>query len=148
MAELLVSDTHACRRGHVPSTAQALSTVHVRGAGPAVGCSRPAAHTATARGTACHLLLFDRVYQFFEGVSHELYVLHPCQLTFFDTSVDREKTCLVQLLGLDQGVNPCLLPVFKRLYHLALVQQVLLILAEVLSADIFDFSKLFIVLFL
>ena len=55
---------------------------------------------------------------------------------------------MVNLLGLDQLVDPVFLPAFQRLDKLSLVQQMLLVLGEILSTHILDLRKLHVVLLL
>ena len=93
-----------------------------------------------------HLLLLHRINELLEGVSHELQVLQPRKLALFNARVDGEETRLVHLLGFDQSIDPVLLPLFKRLDHLRLMQQVFLIFAEILGTDVFNLSKLLVVL--
>ena len=88
-----------------------------------------------------HLLLLHRINKLLEGVSHELQVLQPRKLALFNARVDGEETRLVHLLGFNQSIDPVLLPLLKRLDHLRLMQQVFLIFAEILGADVFNLSK-------
>ena len=53
---------------------------------------------------------------------------------------------MVDLLGFDQSIDPVLLPLFECLDHFRLMQQVLLILAEILGTDVFDLSKFLVIL--
>ena len=48
-------------------------------------------------------------------------------------------------MRLNQFVHPAFLTLFEGLDHLSLVQQVFLILAEVLSAYVFDFLQLLVI---
>ena len=90
-------------------------------------------------------MLLHRVDQLLKRVPHELQVLQPCQLALLDPCIDREQPRLIDLLRLDQRIHPVLLPLLQRLHHLSLVQEVLLVLAEVLGTHILDLSKLLIV---
>ena len=93
-----------------------------------------------------HLLLLHSINELLKGVSHELQVLQPRKLTLFNARVDGEETRLVHLLWFYQSIDPVLLPLFKRLDHLRLMQQVFLIFAEILGADVFNLSKFLVIL--
>ena len=55
---------------------------------------------------------------------------------------------MVDFLRLDESVHPVFLSLLECFDHLSLVQQVFLILAEVLRANILDLAQLVVVLFL
>lgn len=95
-----------------------------------------------------HLVLLNGVDHLLDCVSHELQVLKPLQLTLFDPCVDREESRLVDLLRLDQGFNPAILPLFERLNHFFLVKQMLFVLGEVLCAYVLNLTQLLIILLL
>ena len=104
--------------------------------------------THASGGLPTHLLLLDRIYELLKCVSHELQVLKTGQLAFLNACVDREEARLIDFLRLDQGIHPVLLPRLKRSYHLCLMEQMLLILTEVLCANILNLAQLLIVFFL
>lgn len=95
-----------------------------------------------------HLLLFNRIDELLEGVSHELQVFEPGELTFFNARVDREESSLVDFLRLDECLDPAFLACLERLDQLSLMQQVFLVLAKVLSAHVLDLAQLLVVLVL
>ena len=99
-------------------------------------------------GLSAHLLLLNRINELLKRVSHELQVLESGELSFLYASIYREEARLIHFLWLDQSVDPVLLPCLKRLHHFCLVEQVLLILTEVLCADVFDLTQLLVVFFL
>ena len=55
---------------------------------------------------------------------------------------------MIDFLRFDQGVDPGLLAFFKSSNHFRLVQKMLLVLAKVLGANVFDLAELFVILLL
>ena len=90
-------------------------------------------------------MLLHGINKLLEGVSDKLEVLQSRELTLLDACVHREEPCLVDLLRLNQSVDPMLLSLLESFDHLSLVKQVFLVLAEVLCTDIFDLAKLLVV---
>ena len=95
-----------------------------------------------------HLLLLNCIYELLECVSHELQVLESSELSFLNACVDRKEACLIYFLRLNQSIDPVLLPSLQRPHHLCLMEQMLLILTEVLSANILNLAQLLVVFFL
>lgn len=58
----------------------------------------------------CHATLLYGEDKLLESVSHELQIFQTHELTFFDSSIDREEARLINFLRLDQSVDPVLLP--------------------------------------
>ena len=94
------------------------------------------------------LVLLNRKNQLLYDIFEELVVFSPCLLGLFDSRINGEEPCLIQLLRLYQGRNPVFLSFLQILDDLLLVDQVFLILAEVLRANIFDLIEFFIILLL
>lgn len=82
-------------------------------------------------------MLFNRENKLLHDVFVELIVVSASRLLFLDPRIDREEPGLVELLGFHQGCDPILLSLLKIFYDILLIHQVLLVLAEVLCADIF-----------
>ena len=93
-------------------------------------------------------MLFNRENKLLHDVFVELIVVGASRLLLLDPRIDREESGLVELLGFHQGRNPILLSLLKILNDILLIHQVLLVLAEVLCADIFYLVQLLVVLFL
>ena len=55
---------------------------------------------------------------------------------------------MIDFLRFDQGVDPSLLALLQGFHHFCLVQKMLLILAKVLRANVFDLAELFVILLL
>ena len=82
-------------------------------------------------------MLFNRKNELLHDVFVELIVVSASRLLLLDPRIDREESGLVQLLGFHQSRDPILLSLLKILNDILLIHQVLLVLAEVLCADIF-----------
>jgi len=82
-------------------------------------------------------MLFNRENKLLHDVFVELIVVGASRLLLLDPRIDREESGLVQLLGFHQSRDPILLSLLKILNDILLIHQVLLVLAEVLCADIF-----------
>ena len=82
-------------------------------------------------------MLFNCEYKLLHDVFVELIVVGASRLLLLDPRIDREESGLVQLLGFHQSRDPILLSLLKILNDILLIHQVLLVLAEVLCADIF-----------
>ena len=82
-------------------------------------------------------MLFNRENKLLHDVFVELIVVGASRLLFLDPRIDREESGLVELLGFHQGRDPILLSFLKILNDILLIHQMLLVLAEVLCADIF-----------
>lgn len=82
-------------------------------------------------------MLFNRENELLHDVFVELIVVGASRFLLFDPRINREESGLVELLGFHQGRDPILLSLLKILNDILLIHQVLLVLAEVLCADIF-----------
>ena len=91
-------------------------------------------------------MLLDGIDEFLHGLFDEVEFSHLTAFIFFNALLDGEETGLVKLLWLDKHLNPLLLLPLKILHNRLVIDQVLLILREVLSTDIFDGTQLGIVL--
>lgn len=85
---------------------------------------------------ARYLILFYCIYQFLDSLLQEFDFVHFGLLVLFDPRLDGEQPRLVQLLRLDQHVHPELLLPLQILDDGLVVDQVLLVFREVLSAHI------------
>lgn len=95
---------------------------------------------------ARRLMLLHRENQLLEDVPKELVVFCPGDLTFFHPCVDREQTRLIELLWLQQGVDPVFLSPFEYFHLLLCLDELLLVLTEVTSANVLYFIQFFVVL--
>jgi hypothetical protein len=93
-------------------------------------------------------MLFHCKYKFLNHVFEELIVIGPCRLRLLDPCIDREEPRLIELLRLNKGSDPVLLPFLKIFNDVLLIHQVFFILTEVLGANIFNFVKLLVILLL
>ena len=91
-------------------------------------------------------MLLDGVDEFLHGLFDEIEFSHLAAFIFFNALLDGEETGLIQLLWLNKHLNPLLLLPLKILHNRLMIDQVLLILREVLSTDVFDGTQLGIVL--
>ena len=103
---------------------------------------------AAPGGLLTHLLLLNCIYELLKCVPHELQVFESGELAFLNASVDREEARLIHLLRLDQSIDPVFLPRLQRPNHLSLMEQMLLILTEVLGANVFNLAQLLVVFLL
>ena len=95
---------------------------------------------AAPGGLLTHLLLLNCIYELLKCVPHELQVFESGKLAFLNASIDREEARLIHLLRLDQSIDPVFLPRLQRPHHLSLMEQMLLILTEVLGANVFNLA--------
>lgn len=93
-------------------------------------------------------MLFNRENKLLHDVFVELIVICASGFLLFDPRINREESGLIELLWLHQSRDPILLSLLKILDDVLLMHQMLLVLAEVLCADIFYLVQLLIVLFL
>lgn len=92
-------------------------------------------------------MLFNGVNKLLSGVPHELQIDLANFLSLFDPSLNCKEPGLVELLRFDQLLHPVFLTLLESLDKVLLVDEVLLILAEILRTDVLDFVK-FLVIFL
>ena len=101
-----------------------------------------------AIGIDAYFILFHSINELFDCVSDELHVINSTHFTFFESSIDREQSGLISFLWLDKRIDPILLSSFKCFDDVLLVKQMLLVLAEVLRAHVFNAVQLVVVLLL
>ena len=90
-------------------------------------------------------MLLEGKNKFFYGVLLELVIFGSDLFIFIQATVNAKETGLVDFLGLDDGVDPVLLSFLETLDELLLLHQVLLILAEIVGADILNLFHLLVV---
>jgi hypothetical protein len=95
---------------------------------------------------ARNLILFNSINQLLDGLLQEFDFVHFGLLVLFDPGFDGEQSRLVELLGLDEHVDPELLLPLQVLDDGLVVDQVLLVFREVLGAHVLDFLDFGVVL--
>ena len=90
-------------------------------------------------------MLFQSENQFFKQVLVELIIFRPQSLMVSHRTVNAENAGLIDFLGLYDRCDPVLLPLLELSTRILRQQQLLLILAEVLGADILNLVQFLVV---